>query len=150
MIAAVGDAGGYFTRVDPINGMWDSHVTVPTTVSNHGDFSQVRSPVMDFAQGCRPFPNNTVPDSRLDGGTFYWAEYDLPGAKIVFPEYAAGTAELHGAYPPAASGLGISGGFADYFRLPCGFQKTRTATFTIHVNGRAVTSRNVTYPIAGR
>jgi hypothetical protein len=149
MIAVVGEVGGAFARVDPANGMWQSFVTAPATRPNHGDFSEVTAPVFDFASGCQPFPNNTIPLNRLDQGVFYWVNYGLPGPRVIFPGYASGTAELHGKYPSIAGGFVTSGGFGDYLRLPCGSQKTHTATFTVYVDGRAVASQDVTYAIAG-
>lgn len=150
MIATVGEAGGAFTRVDPVNRMWQSFVTAPTTASNHGDFSLTLAPLIDFAQGCQPFPGNKVPPNRLDLRTMYWADYSLPGPEVIFQSYPAGVADRHGAYPSGAAGLVTSGGFADYLRLPCGSQKSGKSTFTIYVDGRAVASQEVTYAISGR
>lgn len=148
LVAAVGEAGGWFARVDPANGMFSGYQTVPTLEANRGDFSKLPSPVADFMSGCQPFPNNQIPSARLDPAFVSFVQW-LPPPDLVFQQYAVGTLEYN--QPLFAGGrFSPSGSFGDFLQIPCGTLKSGKTTFTLYVDGKAVASQDVTYQIGGR
>lgn len=152
-VAMVGEAGGWFARVDPANGMWQSFFTTPSIASMQGDFSigsSERPLLIDFGAGCIPFPNNVIAVSRLDPAERMFMNYTLSPPMVTLPGKPTGMLEQHGPYASGGAGLITTAAFGDFITLPCGSQKTRTTTFTIYVDGEAVAARDVTFPIAGR
>ena len=150
MVVGVGDAGGWFTRIDTANKMWQTHATSPSVMSIHGDFSRIPTTVMDFSSGCSPFANNQVPAARLDLSDQQFMTWSLPPPKLVLPGNAAGIYDLYGPQPGTAGQFSATAAFGDFLQLPCGIQKDHKATFRIYVDGRVVASREFTYPLAGR
>jgi hypothetical protein len=149
LVAAVGEAGGSFTRIDPVNGMYKTYTTSPTGAAAKGDFSVVPWPLIDFSAGCQPFPGNIIPLAKLDPGYVQFVSYELTQPDVLFPQFAAGTSEYADGLAPGVR-FSASGAFADFLRIPCGSLKNRKTTFTLYVDGKAVTSQDVTFPIAGR
>lgn len=150
VVAVVGDAGGWFTRVDTANGMWHTLATSASVPTIYGDFSQFGAPLMDFASGCVPFGNNQIPSARLDPEVRQFMTWSMPPAEMVFPGNIAGIYDLFGPRPSSAGEFNRSGAFGDFLQLPCGLEKEHKARFRIYVDGRMVASREFTYPIADR
>jgi uncharacterized protein (TIGR03437 family) len=151
VVAAVAEGGGSFTRIDPANGMSETYWTTPTAAAAHGDFSSMLPSVvvMDFIQGCQPFPNNQIPMTLMDPGALNFITYNLSPPDMTFPLYAAGTSVWTRGLQPGGKFI-MSGAFGDFFQIPCGLRKTGKTTFAFYVDGRMVASQEVAYPIVGR
>ena len=151
VVAAVAEGGGSFTLVDPANGMAQTYWTTPTAAAAHGDFSPVLSTVniLDFIQGCQPFPNGQIPLSLMDNVTLTFITYNLPPPDLTFPQHAVGTSVSTRSIPSSGR-FYTSGSFGDFFQIPCGSQKGGKTTFKLYVDGRVVASKDVAYQLAGR
>ena len=149
-VSVVGEAGGWYARVDTANRMWEVFLTTPTQASRNGDFSigyDQRPPVIDFLNGCTPFPGNLVPAARLNLGEVLFLNYGLASPNVTLPGRITGMLAQHG---PEGTTFRATGAFGDFLQLPCGSAKTRKTAFTIYVDGHAVATRDVTFPILGR
>lgn len=151
VVAAVAGSGGSFIRIDPANGTQENYWTAPTDQAGHGDFGSLlpATTVMDFAQGCQPFPANKIPASRLNPGESNYITYSLPPPLLSFPGLAAGSNEWVQRLAPGNS-VYLYGHFGDFIQIPCGSQKTGKTTFGVYVDGKLVASQDVVHAIAGR
>jgi uncharacterized protein (TIGR03437 family) len=151
VVAAVGEVGGLFTRIDTANGMWETFVTAPTQMLRAGDFStiltQQKIPIMAFNLGCLQFPGAVVPAGLMDP----WLPKVLTGVPqptVVFDKYEMGVAESRGPFPAGTTRLTLSGNFIDVLQIPCGPARQRKTTFTIYVDGNPVATREVSFPVS--
>jgi uncharacterized protein (TIGR03437 family) len=151
VVAAVVEGGGSFTLIDPVNAMSERYWTTPTAAAAHGDFSSVLPSVMvmDFIQGCQPFPNGQVPLNQMDSATLNFITYNLPPPEMTFSQYAVGTSVSTASLQPGGR-LITGGAFGDFFQIPCGSQKGGKTTFKLYVDGKVVASEDVSYQYAGR
>jgi len=72
-----------------------------------GDFSLLRGPVIDFRNGCSPFPNNQAPAAGLDLSAQQLMTWSIPPPELVLLANVADTYNLNGPQPGAA-GLAVS------------------------------------------
>lgn len=151
VVAAVAGSGGSFIRIDPANRTRENYRTAPTDAAGRGDFAGLlpATTVMDFAQGCQPFPANRIPASRLNPGESFYVTYNLPAPLVSFAGLAAGSDGWVQGLDPGNS-VYLFGRFGDFIQLPCGSQKTGKTTFGVYVDGKLVASQDVVYAIAGR
>jgi uncharacterized protein (TIGR03437 family) len=147
LVALVGESGGWYTKVDPVNRTLKTHSTGATDVAWAGDFSVLPYPVLDFLAGCNPLPGNILPAARIDSSLHYFYYSLAHPAFIPGPEPAG--ASLTVAELPAGPIIERDAGFTDFLRLPCGTDKTRKTTFSIYVDGKIVASKDLTFALGG-
>ncbi|HLH00654.1 MAG TPA: hypothetical protein VKX49_30390 [Bryobacteraceae bacterium] len=150
IVAAVADSAGWYMIVDPVNIMYRAWMTGPAGAAVvAGDFSgMLPQPLLDLANGCTPFGNNVIPAARLDRQYLFLIQMLRPGE-------ALRTGDLTGVSEVAwnlrsPTSLGMVDAFGGFVQIPCGSQASRSTTFKLYVDGKAVDSKTVTYKVANR
>lgn len=152
-VAALSEGGSSVIDFDPAAGRFSASATVPTTAARMGDFSNAGIRVIDFAARGLPMPGNIVPASRLDPAAIS-AFQMLPmpnqpstgGATALFQ--TAGSASRGSTFVvDVNNNYGISW-FAGFLQIPyVAANKSCTTTVELWVDGRLVSSGNVTFAL---
>jgi len=157
-VLATGEAGSTLISIDPSAGKWDATVTVPTSLTRVGDFSNTEfGTIWDFltltpAAIMSPVPGNVMPRSRLDPSWVFCTRY-LPLPNEIGPANSLGHMRASGTLTHGArfvvdsqtnSSLAVFGGFIQI--SPFG-PKDRKTTFSLYVDGRLIASKDAAYKV---
>lgn len=150
VVAAVADSLGWYMIVDPVNIMYRAWATGPAGAAVvAGNFSGIfPQPLLDLAHGCTPFGNNVIPPARLDPQYLFLIQMLRPG-EALRPGDPTGVSEVAWSLRSPTS-FGTADAFGGFVQIPCGSLATRSTTFKLYVDGKAVDSKIVTYKVANR
>jgi hypothetical protein len=154
-VAAVGEGGGVIISIDPVAKTYTASVSTLTAQARVGDFSNSVVPLWDYPSCipttavCVPFPGpSIVPPSRMDP---FWVR---AGGALPMPN-AAGTAPngifqmsgtLSGSHfaIDAQNNAALSK-FGGIVQVPWGPFNLLGSTFTLYVDGVAITATSLPY-----
>jgi hypothetical protein len=159
-VAAVGEAGGVVISIDPAAKTYTASVTTMTAAARAGDFSNAVAPLWDYATCtlptavCVPFPGpGIVPLSRIDQ---FWARaagtLPMPNAAGTGPN---GTFQMSGTlsgshFAVDAQNNSAVSMFGGIVQIPWGPFNLFGSTFTLYVDGVAITAKSLPYVPAYR
>jgi len=159
-VAAVGEAGGVIISINPAAGTYTASVTTVTIPARQGDFSGSVVPLWDFISCdpttavCFPFPGpSSLPASRISP---FWSKamqaLPTPNATGEAPNaFTQTSGSLSGSHfaIDAQHNTALSN-FGGIVQVPYGPYNLLGSTFTLYVDGIAVTAKSLPYIPANR
>ena len=149
VVEATSAAGSANIQINPAANTWQATYVVPTAAARQGDFSQAGFVVTDFIAGL-PFPNNAVPNSRLDPlALAATGVLPLPNVSSTTGPSPNGIWSASGTLPAgghftigAGTATSPSSNFGGFVNIPRGAQ---AAAFSLRVDGVLVASKQIAF-----
>ena len=153
-VAAVGEAGGVIISINPAAGTYTASVATISAAARAGDFSNSFAPLWDYmscdpnSAVCIPFAASIIPPSRLSP---LWVRsmqnVPLPNATGEAPNAVfQATGTVSGTHFAVNSQTNATlSGFGGIVQIPYGPFDRMGSTFTLYVDGVAITATSVPY-----
>jgi len=162
-VVATSEAATAMIHFDTASGTYTATLTVPTAAARVGNFQSTEfAPILDLgtcsdgggmltSYGCVPFPGNIIPESRLDPNEISALNY-LPNPTATTAGSANATVVTTGTFTPGTFVIDANSHpeltvFGGFFQIPFVGAQTRTATFSLYVDGKLIASQPATYTV---